>query len=115
MAAFPPDHPPPPPAGFSRKNVLHVSCCLAPLATEGRPFPAPSLGLASPRTGPALAASAALRLDVRPAGDLTSAAPATTPTGTCAPLPAAFSPFPTWPLSWVTATPGHRPFPGRSL
>lgn len=110
MAACPPAQPPAPPAGFSLENVLHVSCRLAPLATEGGPFPVPSLGLASPRTGPALAASAALRLDVCPAGDLTGAAPATTPAGACAALPAAFSPSPTWPLSWVTATLGTVPF-----
>lgn len=86
----PPSHPPTHPlplAGFSWEKVLGVSSRLAPLAPEGWPFPAPSLGLASPRTGPALAISAALRSDVCPAGVLSNAAPATTPTGACAPCP----------------------------
>ena len=111
---WPPAHPPPPwlaspgrtsfmfllPRALGHRRPAFPSAQPGPCVSMYRPCPG---GLSCTQTG---------RLSGQGSDQCCSCA---TPTGACAPLPAAFSPSPTWPLSWVTATPGHCAFPGRSL
>ena len=114
-AAFPPAHPPPPPGwlllGESPWCVLPARALGPRRLAFPSAQPGPCVSTYRPRLGD-LSCTQIRRLSGR--GSVQCCSRDHPHRGLC-PLPAAFSPSPTWPLSWVTATPGHRPFPGRSL